>query len=345
MKKIFKLFLKAFVAVLAILIIAFISLYFYTAGSYEVAKTVAEDSSIPHIKLGNRVFHAETFGADTNETVIVLHGGPGNDYRYLLTLKPLSDNYHLVFYDQRGTGLSPRVDAAEQSLENSLTDLNDIINYYSPNKPVSIIGHSWGGMLASGYIARQPDRVRKVVIAEPGMLTSEQAKIFYDKFAIEFSFSIISELAIIWFESLHVEGDDQAGIDYFMGRLTAIDSDENPTRKYYCDDLESINLPNWRLGGVAAQEIVGKSTNSEGDIEIDLVSGLENYTNKVLFITSECNEIIGTEFQREHMKYFLNLEHVEMKNTGHAMFTHKPQESVDIIRKYFAEKDSVETEK
>jgi proline iminopeptidase len=336
MKKLLRILVIIITSFTGLILITFAVLYFSASGDYKVADTVAEDSSIPHIKLGDRTFHAETFGADTNETVIILHGGPGNDYRYLLPLKPLSDQYHLVFYDQRGTGLSPRVPAEEQTLENTMKDLHDIIMYYSPDKPVSIIGHSWGAMMATAYIGEHPEKVRKVVMAEPGMLTTEQASRFNEAFQLEPSWDLFTSLISIWFESMHVEGDEHAQMDYFMGRLMLVDSDDNPLKGYYCEGKE-VSMPYWRMGFTASQEIIADATNEEGAIEIDLVSGLKKYNNKVLFFTGECNKIIGTEFQQEHLKYFNNVEHVEVADAGHTMLTEKPEECIEIIRKYFAE--------
>jgi len=45
-------------------------------------------------------------------------------------LKELSDEYYVVFYDQRGSGLSPRVDPAELTLDSSIEDLDRIVEHY-----------------------------------------------------------------------------------------------------------------------------------------------------------------------------------------------------------------------
>lgn len=339
LNKILKIIGKVLLGLLAILLIFSISMYFITSGDYSVPKTVADDKTIPHIEIDNVVFHSETFGNNTNETVIVIHGGPGNDYRYLLPLKELSENYFVVFYDQRGTGLSPRVDEKEQSLENSLKDLADIIDYYSPDKKVNIIGHSWGAMLASGYIARNPKRVRKAVLAEPGMLTSKKGKEYLQKFKIEFNWNVIKSMTLIAFESLHIRNaDKQARIDYIFSKIGTIDVDGNPMRKYFCE--ESVNngyIPFWRLSGVASQSIMKKGMDDNGNIQIDLVTGLENYSNKVLFMVGECNKVIGEEFQKDHIKHFNNAEMVVIKGAGHTMLGEKTEESLSIIRKYFEE--------
>jgi len=140
MKKAIKIAGKILLGFLLAIIVFVATMFLITKGDYSVPKTVEDDKTIPHIQINNVVFHAETFGNDTSERVIIIHGGPGNDYRYLLPLKALSEKYFVVFYDQRGTGLSPRVEAEDQSLENSMNDLANIIDYYSPDREVNIVG-------------------------------------------------------------------------------------------------------------------------------------------------------------------------------------------------------------
>ena len=90
--------------------------YLLTWGDYPVPETVADDPSLPHITIDGVTYHAETFGDPSNPVVITIHGGPGGDYRSILSLKALSDDYFVVFFDQRGAGLSPRVDPDEITL-------------------------------------------------------------------------------------------------------------------------------------------------------------------------------------------------------------------------------------
>ena len=116
--KILKKIGKVLLIIVLVLAGIYLSFYLLAWGDYHVAKTVEQDPSIPHIELDNVVFHAETFGSDTNKVVIVLHGGPGNDYRNLIDLKALADQYFVVFYDQRGPGLSPRVAAEQLTVDN-----------------------------------------------------------------------------------------------------------------------------------------------------------------------------------------------------------------------------------
>src|SRR6478735_5139425 len=75
-----------------------------------VPLTVAEDPSLPAIDIAGTRLHSEAFGDPDGPVIMVLHGGPGSDYRGLLPLKALADDgYRVAFWDQRGCGLSERL--------------------------------------------------------------------------------------------------------------------------------------------------------------------------------------------------------------------------------------------
>lgn len=336
-----KKFAKIFLSLVIFLLFSFIGLYFGTSGDYHVADTVASDPSIPHINVNGYNYHSESFGADTSQVIIVIHGGPGNDYKNLLTLKALSDEYRVVFYDQRGSGLSPRVDKSQLTLESSLSDLSDIVDHFSPQRRVTLIGHSWGAMLACGYIIRHPERVRKVVVAEPGMLTSEAAKEFGRHMKVDFSFDLAGLIIKAFFESMHLDSpDEQARMDYIFQRIAySTNVDGNPMVNYFCDEKPSEQSKDyWRIGAMANFSIRGASMNEHDEMEIDLVTGLDKYDPKILMLTGECNQLIGMDFQKEyHIPYFKNIESVEIEGTGHMMLSEKPEICLPIIRRHIEE--------
>ena len=110
--------MKVVVVVLLVVVVVVLSLVVSSCGvSYTVVKTAEHNPSLPYFVLDGVVLHGETFGNPENLTIIVVHGGPGWDYRSLLPLKALSDEYFVVFYYQRRTGLSPRVDDDELTFE------------------------------------------------------------------------------------------------------------------------------------------------------------------------------------------------------------------------------------
>jgi proline iminopeptidase len=133
-----------------------------------VPETVVEDPTLPSIEVNGTLLHCETYGDTSNPVIIFLHGGPGGDYRGLRRLSVLSDEYFCVFFDQRGTGLSERLDADEIDLDTYVEDLDAIIDMFADTSKVILIGHSWGGQYATVYISAHSERVSAAVISDPG---------------------------------------------------------------------------------------------------------------------------------------------------------------------------------
>ena len=139
-----KMITRIFLGLVLGLAALFILFYVVTWGDYPVPATVADDPSLPHITIDGVTYHAETFGDPANPVVITIHGGPGGDYRSILSLKALSDDYFVVFFDQRGAGLSPRVNSDEITLASAVADLDSIVEHYGGGEPVNLVAHSWG---------------------------------------------------------------------------------------------------------------------------------------------------------------------------------------------------------
>jgi proline iminopeptidase len=341
MKKVIKIPL----IVLAVPAFLFIIFYLLTMG-VSVAKTVEQDPSLPHITIDGVTFHAEAFGNPENPIVIVVHGGPGNDYRSLLSLQALSDEYYVVFYDQRGTGLSPRVSAEELTFDSTVSDLNLIVDYFGGGGKVNLIAHSFGAMFASPYLGKYPEKVDHIVLSEPGFLSTEMAMKYMGYFA-----SIMDKPNLVfrlngvktWFENFHITGpDEQAKADNaFHNSGLYIDGKPGQV-EYYCNgEYAAGKSIYWRSSALASQSIQDLSQvsewigfDSEGNLQFNLTKGVENFTNKVLFIASECNTVIGVEVQSIHMTYFPNAELAVIEGAGHDMYSGKPEETIAVIREY-----------
>jgi proline iminopeptidase len=94
------------------------------------------------IPVGKTTLYAREIGQ--GRPVIVLHGGPDFDHRYLLPdLDRLADTFRLIYYDQRGRGRSADgVRAEDVTLASEIDDLDAVIRHYRLESPV-LLGHSW----------------------------------------------------------------------------------------------------------------------------------------------------------------------------------------------------------
>lgn len=335
MKKFFSAAGKTLLGIVIILVVLFVALYLATTGEYPVPKTVVDDPSLPRVTIKGSLFHAETFGDPARPVLIVLHGGPGWDYRSLLPLKALADEYFVVFYDQRGTGLSPRVDPGETTLQSSLEDLDLFVDHFSRGRKVSLIGHSWGAMLASGYLGTHPDKVGHAVLAEPGFLTTEMMKTAGIRLGPLWEAGFLLRATMAWFRALHVKvPDDDARADYFMGQVAPY---ANP--EYYCSGtVPEAGVLHWRVGTRAMQGVMRSALDREGNFQIDLTRGLERFTRPVLFLVSECNATIGREHQERQARFFPRAEIALIPGSGHMLFGERPAESISAVRVYLRTK-------
>jgi proline iminopeptidase len=334
--------LRALGALVVLVVLAFAVGWTVTRGEYRPRRTVVDDPTLPSAKLNGVRLHVETFGDPAAPPVVVVHGGPGNDSRYLLTLAALQDRFYVVLYDQRGGGLSERVPDSRLTLADFYGDLDAVVDRYGAGRPVRIIGHSWGAMLASGYVGLHPQKVAQVVLAEPGMLTSETAKLLMaetNDMMPKPSLEVAWLGARAFFQSLHVDGPDaDARRDFLAFTLMTTPFEGHPTAGYYCNrDLRTASLAGWRFGGRVAPALFAQAKGPDGSWTVDFARGVERFPRKVLFLAGACDAVLGEAMQRLHMVHFRNRELVVIPGAGHTMFGEKPEESIAAVRRYFAE--------
>ncbi len=101
--------------------------------------------------------------------LIILHGGPSGGFDYLLNYRRLADDGRMViFYDQYGCGRSthfPHADASFWTIARYLRQLTQLIHHLGIGHGYSILGHSWGGMLAAEHACLQPAGLRGTILA------------------------------------------------------------------------------------------------------------------------------------------------------------------------------------
>jgi proline iminopeptidase len=120
---------------------------------------------------GAKIF-CKTLG--DGEPLVIVHGGPGLAHDYLFgPFKQLSDNYKLIFYDQRGCGKSQEFNEGESStMETMVEDLEGVRKEFKLEK-MNLVGQSWGAVIALNYIFKYPDRVKYLILLEPAPGSSE----------------------------------------------------------------------------------------------------------------------------------------------------------------------------
>jgi proline iminopeptidase len=293
------------------LVILIVALFVETRGDYHVAKLVTEDVVLPSVEIDGVRLHTKVVeGSSGALTIIVLHGGPGGDFRSLLALEALSDSHTIIFYDQRGAGLSERVSDDLLTLDQHLMELNAIANRFSPDRPVNLIGHSWGAMLATAYLGVHPNRVDRAVLIEPGYLDAAE-KTEWTETAQSFmsGFAYWREALLTGFRAQHVTGPDaHAADDFLIGHMVGhfVNHPENP---YHCGD--GYTAPSWRFGAATSNRWADARA-----IEIDQIARGISFQGPILFLAGACNRWLGPELQAKHAARFPNAQLVTIPDAG-----------------------------
>lgn len=293
-----------------------------------VPKTVMEDPSLPQVEVNGARFHAEAYGDPAAPLLIVLHGGPGVDYRSMLPLRALADDgYRVIFWDQRGAGLSQRFDEGFYTLDGYLDDLRLIIEHYTavPGQPLVFIGHSWGAMYATWFVNTYGDyrgRVRGAVLSDPGGFTQAQLDGFLSRYMAAYSLTGEAFNDIVW-PSQFMSAGDHARAD-FLGKLASIEGTPSEAED------PANPAPSWRYGAVVSKALtaLGKKNG------FDWTTHLRSFAPRVLFLRGDRDTAHTLASQQELAASFASAEIVTMADTGHEQVWERPEEYLAHTRAY-----------
>ena len=138
------------------------------------------------------------YGEPGAPRLLVLHGGPGADHRYLLPqMLELARDHELVLYDQRGGGRSKTDARSPVTWRTHVEDLDLVVAELELGVP-SIVGYSWGGLLALLAAVERARRgetaPRLLALIDPAPLTRQYRAEFEREFAARQAGSAVAEL-------------------------------------------------------------------------------------------------------------------------------------------------------
>lgn len=287
-----------------------------------VPKTVMEDNLIPQIEINGVKLHAQAFGPEDATLVVCIHGGPGANFKYLMNCKTLADKgFRVVFYDQVGSGLSERLSKqtylnhGTQAIENIYyNELKGVIDYYKTHssQKVILLTHSWGSIMASGFVGKYPNDVDGLILAEPGGLNWADIKEYLE----------ISKSQKLWSEALNdaayldqfVSGsEDQHNIlDYKLSLLQTSNSNVGDVPSKL--GTNALSYKSSRNGAVISLAMFEIGENQEPNFTI----GLSGFQKKVLFFYSSNNKAYSDSWASRISSSFMNKELVKVSGVGHS---------------------------
>ena len=92
----------------------------------------------------------------------------------------LGADCHCIAYARAGLGKSG-ADGGPKSIDRDVADLAAVIDTLAPGRKVVLVGHSYGGLLATEYARRHPDRLQGLVLVDPSTMGQRRAFVQADR--------------------------------------------------------------------------------------------------------------------------------------------------------------------
>lgn len=251
------------------------------------------------------------------EPLVIIHGGPGLSQDYLLPqLKKLAENNLVIFYDQRGSGESiGSIDPKSIQMSNFVNDLDEIRKAFG-FKQISILGHSFGGLLAMHYAIAFPHFVNKLILLSSAPSCSEDYALLVKEWSLRMA-PYMEELDCIKKSKAFEEGEPLILAKYFRiiyGR--------------YCFDAKKVDEINFimsrkaNIDGLKTHSILKQNFFSQ---PFNLQSHLQQVRCKTLIIHGDVDTVLLRTAQNIH-KNIPNSKLIIIKNCGHFPYVEAPQE-------------------
>ena len=124
------------------------------------------ERKLHRLQSGLHLHYVDEGPADADQTVVMLHGNPTWSFYYRKVIANLNDQFRCLVPDHIGMGLSDRPDDSkyDYTLQSRVDDLGEWLDAVAPNQAIDLIVHDWGGAIGMSWAARNPERVRRIVL-------------------------------------------------------------------------------------------------------------------------------------------------------------------------------------
>jgi proline iminopeptidase len=267
------------------------------------------------------------YGPTGARRLLVLHGGPGADHDYLLPqMLELANDYELSFYDQRGGGRSKTDDRATITWQTHVDDLDRVVEELGFG-PLTLVGYSWGGLLAMLYAieaaaGRTRHRPSRLVLIDPAPVTRAYRDDFEREFLRRQQGASVARLRA------ELASSDLRGRDPEAYRRRAF---ELSVAGYFADPSATHDLTPFRVIGRVQQSV----WESLGDFNLLAPGKLDSIDVQTLIVHGRQDPIplASSEAAAKAMRATL----VVIERSGHVPYVEQPDALFSAVRAFLTQ--------
>ena len=120
--------------------------------------------------------HIRHWGNPEAPKLFMVHGWMDVAASFQFVVDCLAQDWHVIAPDWRGFGLTEYPKVESYWFPDYVADLDAILQHYSPEQSVNLLGHSMGGNIAMLYAGVRPERIAKLINLEGFGMPMTQAK-------------------------------------------------------------------------------------------------------------------------------------------------------------------------
>ncbi len=266
------------------------------------------------------------------DPVVVIPGGPGDSHVYLTPwFDELAKHHRLIYYDAFGRGKSDRAkDPKEYSFDRDVRDLEGLRKDLGIEK-WSVIGHSYGGMVAQAYALKYPNSIDKLILSDTfydGEMWQEnddnsnreiknQYPDLWDKLIQLRDSGYVSSSPVC----SELYGEVPSGLLYYYNPANA-----EKVRK----DPQSFNAQvYYQITGADGDFLIG------GDIaRLDFRNSLKTIKVPVLIIAGRFDRVSVPRFSEKFREYCPQAQFVMFEKSGHLPFVEETKEYFQVVEEF-----------
>jgi len=255
------------------------------------------------------------------EPLLIINGGPGmNSNGFESMAKTLAETQETIIYDQRGTGNSKlaELDSKTISMKIMADDIESLKKHLKIKK-WNILGHSFGGMLASYYATIYPNSINKLVLSSSGGIDLTLLK---TENLIERNLTKVEKDSMNYWNDKIAKGDTSH--EARLGRGRALAPAYVYDQKYVPIIAERLTQGNSKINGLLWDDMQ--------KIKFDCKAKLKTFKNPVLIIQGK-QDVISNQIGELANKTFPNSKLILLENCRHYGW-------LDAKEKYFTDVNS-----
>jgi proline iminopeptidase len=255
--------------------------------------------------------------------LLLLHGGPAASHEYLLPqMLALAEDYRVVTYDQRGGGRSRHDDdRAVIGWQDQVADVGRVSEELRL-APLTIVGYSWGGLLAMLYATeaaagRGAPAPARLALIDPAPITRPARQEFEQELARRQASPAVAALRA----ELQASGLRERDADAYRQRAFEVS-----VAGYFADPTRARDLTPFRITGRVQQSI----WQSLGDY--DLTRSLELVRVPTLVVHGREDPIPLASSQAAARA--LGTTCVVIDASGHVPYVEQPAQLFTLLRDF-----------